>query len=188
MTRTQKFTAQIIINQMSRKQFFVERYRDSFDYAFSFAFSFEKKFIVVVIMMKRMTFDDVIELVKICDRRTNIQYDVDDEMTTRLQTIVDETNEVVAQINLAIMIVVLKDISNFAKKSTKIIDQTQKTKKRCRTNIAHHIWLIKIYEIAAKIIYKQRNSIVYNALSVVDDWSTKLIEFDNKIAQDSYDL
>ena len=188
MTRTQKSTAQIIINQMSRKQFFVERYRDSFDYAFSFAFFFEKKFTVVVIMMKRIAFDDVIELVKICDRRTSIQYDVDDEMTIRLQTIVDETNEAVAQINFAIMIVVLKDISNFAKKSTKIIDQIQKTKKRCRTNIAHYIWLIKIYEIATKIIYKQRDSIVYNALSVVDDWSTKLIEFDNKIAQDSYDL
>ena len=109
-------------------------------------------------------------------------------MTTRLQTIVDETNEAIAQINLAIIIVVLKDISNFAKKSTKIINQIQKTKKRCRTNIAHHIWLIKIYEIATKIIYKQRDSIVYNALNVVDDWSTKLIEFDNKIAQDSYDL
>ena len=188
MTRTQKFTAQIIINQMSRKQFFVERYRDSFDYAFSFAFSFEKKFIVVVIMMKRMTFDDVIELVKICDRRTSIQYDVDDEMTTRLQIIVDEMNETVAQINFAIMIVVLKDISNFARNSIKIIDQTQKIKKRCRTNIAHHIWLIKIYEIAAKIIYKQRDSIVYNVFNVVDDWSTRLIEFDNKIAQDSYDL
>ena len=169
MTRTQKFTAQIIINQMSRKQFFIERYRDSFDYAFSFAFFSKKKLIVVVIMMKRITFDDVIELVKVCDRRTSIQYDVDDKMTTRLQIIVDETNEVVAQINLAIMIVVLKDISNFVKKSTKIIDQTQKTKKRCRTNIAHHIWLIKIYEIAAKIIYNQRNSIVYNVLNVVDD-------------------
>ena len=139
MTRIQKFTTQIIINQMSKKQFFVERYRDSFDYAFSFALSFEKKLIVVVIMMKRITFDDVIELVKICDHRTDIQYDVDDEMTTRLQTIVDETNKVVAQINLAIMIVVLKDISNFAKKSIKIIDHAQETKKRCRTNIAHHI-------------------------------------------------
>ena len=115
MTRTQKSTAQIIINQMSRKHFFVERYRDSSDYAFSFVLSFKKKFIVVVIMMKRIAFDDVIELIKICDRRTSIQYDVDDEMTTRLQTIVDETNEAVAQINFAIMIVVLKDISNFAK-------------------------------------------------------------------------
>ena len=84
MTRTQKFTAQIIINQMSRKQFFVERYRDSFDYTFSFAFSFEKKFIVVVVMMKRIVFDDVIELIKICDRQTNIQYNVDDEIMTRL--------------------------------------------------------------------------------------------------------
>ena len=188
MTKTQKFTTQIIINQMSRKQFFVERYRDSFDYAFSFALSFEKKLIVVVIMMKWIVFDDVIELIKICDRRTNIQYDVDDEMTTRLQIIVDETNEAVAQINLAIMIVVLKNIFNFAKKSIKIIDQIQKTKKRCRINIIHHIWLIKIYEIAAKIIYKQRDSTVYNALNVVDDWSTRLIEFDSKIAQDSYDL
>ena len=123
MTRTQKFTAQIIINQMSRKQFFVERYRDSFDYAFSFAFSFEKKLTIVVIMMKRIALDDVIELIKICDRRTSIQYDVDDEMTTRLQIIVDETNEIIAQNNLAIMIVVLKNISNFAKKSIKIIDK-----------------------------------------------------------------
>ena len=72
MTRTQKFIAQIIISQISRKQFFVERYRDSFDYAFSFAFSFEKKFIVVVIMMKRIVFDNVIELIKTCDRRTSI--------------------------------------------------------------------------------------------------------------------
>ena len=72
MTRTQEFTAQIIINQMLRKQVFVERYRDSFDNAFSFTLSFEKKFTVVVTIMKWMIFDDVIDLVKICDRRTSI--------------------------------------------------------------------------------------------------------------------
>ena len=128
MTRTQKFTAQIIINQMSRKQFFVERYRNSFDNAFSFAFFFEKKFIVVVTIMKRMIFDNVIELVKICDRRTSIQYDVDDEITTRLQIIIDETKETIAQNNSTIMIVVLKSISNFAKQSIKIIDKIQEIK------------------------------------------------------------
>ena len=154
MTKTQKFTAQITINQISKKQFFVERYRDSFDNAFSSAFSFEKKFIVVVTMMKRMIFDDVIELVKICDRRTSIQYDVNDEMTIRLQIIVDETNEIVAQDSSTIMIVVLKSISNFAKQSIKIIDKTQETKQRCRADIAQHIWLTKTYEETTKNIYK----------------------------------
>ena len=173
---------------MSRKQFFVERYRDLFDYAFSSVSSFERKLIVVVIMMKRIAFDDVIELVKISDRRTSIQYDVDDKMTTRHQIIVDETNETIAQNNLAIIIVVLKSIFNFAKKSINIIDKIQKTKKRCRTKIDHHIWLIKTYKIATKIIYKQWDLTIYNVLSVVDDWSTKWIEFDNKSTQNSYDL
>ena len=167
---------------MSRKQFFVKRYRDSFDNAFSFDSSFEKKLIVVVIMMKRITFDNVIELIKICDRRTSIQYDVDDEIMIRLQIIVDETNEIIAQENLAIMIVVLKNISNFAKKSIKIINKIQSIKKCCRTNIVHHIWLIKTYEIATKIIYKQRDLIIHDAFSVVDNWSTRLIKFDKKNA------
>ena len=123
MTKTQKFTTQIIISQTSRKQFLVERYRDSFDNAFSFASSFAKKFTVFVIMMTRMIFDDVIELSKICDRRTSIQDDVDDEMTTRLQIIIDVTNETDAQDNSTIMIIVLKSISNFAKQSIKIIDK-----------------------------------------------------------------
>ena len=188
MTRTQKFTAQIIINQMSRKQFFVERYRDSFDNTFSSTLSFEKKLTVVVTMMKRIIFDDVIELVKVCDRRTSIQYDVDDEMTTRLQIIVDETNETVAQDNFIIMIVVLKSISNFAKQSIKIIDKTQETEQRCRANIAQHVWLIKAYEKTTKSIYKQRDSNIYNFLNVANDWSTNLIEFDNKDVEHSYDL
>ena len=188
MTRTQEFTAQITIHQMSRKQFFVERYRDASDNAFSFAFSSTKKLIVVVIMIKRMIFDDVIELVKACDRRTNIQYDVDDVMTTRFQIIVDETNETVAQDNSIIMIIVLKIISNFAKQSIKIIDKTQEIEQCCRAKIVQHIWLTRTYEKTVESIYKQRNSIIYNSLNVADDWSTKLIEFDNKNIENSYDL
>ena len=188
MTRTQKFTTQIIINHVSRKQFFAKRYRDSSDNAFSSVLSFAKKFTVVVIIMKRMIFDNVIELIKICDRRTSIQYNVDDEMTTRFQIIVDETNEIVAQNNSIIIIVVLKIISNFAKQSIKIIDKTQETEQRCRANIAQHIWLTRTYEKTVKSIYKQRDSTIYNFLSVVDDWLTKLIEFDNKNIEYSYDL
>ena len=188
MTKIQKFIAQITINKISRKQFFVERYRDSSNNAFSSALLFEKKFTVVVTIMKRMIFNDVIELIKICDRRTSIQHDIDNEMTTRFQIIVDETDEIVAQDNSTIIIVVLKIISNFAKQSIKIIDKTQKTKQRCRANIAQHIWLTRAYEETTKNIYKQRDSNIYNFLNVANDWSTKLIEFDNKNIENSYDL
>ena len=109
-------------------------------------------------------------------------------MTTRLQIIVDETNETVAQNNSTIMIVVLKSIFNFAKQSIKIIDKIQETKQYYRANIAQHIWLTRTYKKATKNIYKQRDSNIYNFLNVVDDWSTKLIEFDNKNVEDSYDL
>ena len=45
-------------------------------------------------------------------------------MTIRLQIIIDETNEIVAQNNFAIMIVALKSIFDFAKRSVKIIEKT----------------------------------------------------------------
>ena len=139
-------------------------------------------------MIKRITFDDVIKLIKTCDRRTSIQYDVDNKMTTCFQIIVDETNEIVAQNNFTIIIVVLKIIFDFVKKLMKIIDKTQKTKERYHTKIAQYIWLTKTYEIATKNIYEQRDSTIYNFLNVVDDWSTKLIEFDNKNVKNSYDF